>query len=89
MPVRTLTLTAGVARTVDLASDAQTVAVYNLGVTSDIITVGLGNVAPAPDADDTYAVPPGSRRQMNWGRITGRQVRLYSPGPSKAEVEWS
>lgn len=89
MPVRTVTLTAGVARTVDLTAETQSVAVYNLGATSDVVTASLGAIAPVPGADDTYAVPPGARRELNWGRVTGNQVRLSSPGAAKVEVEWA
>lgn len=88
MPVRTVTITAGATTTVNLSNETNVVAVYNLaGSTGDIIA-GLGSIDPVPDANDTYRIPVGARRELNWGRVTGKSVRLYCAGAAKAEVEW-
>lgn len=88
MPVRTMTLAAGVAETIQLGHQSNEIAVYNIGVTPDDVTVGLDDTDAVPDADDTWRVPPGSRREITWSKTTGTQINVYSPGAAMIEVEW-
>lgn len=87
MGVKTLTLVANAPTVVALGTETDSVAVYNRS-TVDNVYVTLANTNPVADADGVYFVPPGARRQIYRGKLTGSEVRVISSGTPKIEVEW-
>lgn len=89
MPVRTVTLNAGVVSTVTVPGDYDQVAVFHTGNVSNDVYATANDTDPVAAGNDVYLIPAGAQRVLNRPGQTGdSDVRLLSSGGVVVEVEF-